>query len=163
MTLEWPAAEHPSEHATSHAVPSPVNQHLVVLAVLAVAMLAALALVPGALSGLLLVVGYPLEFLVMVVVAILLVSAVADVVAGWWEDVRSPAGRVLLRAVEGGGDPVRIAERLRAMDVPEGRARLCRDVAVRCLEGAARFGRLEGRLRREAAGWTREMIKEMKS
>ena len=59
-------------------------------------------------------------------------------------------------------DPRVVTERLRAMDVPEGRAQLCRDVAMRCLEGAARFERLEVRLRREAVGWTRMMIKEMK-
>jgi hypothetical protein len=35
-------------------------------------------------------------------------------------------------------------------------------VAVRCLEGAARFERLEARLHQEAAGWIRMMIKEMK-
>ncbi len=44
----------------------------------------------------------------------------------------------------------------------DGRARLCWDVAVRCLEGAARFERLGPRLRREAAGWMRMMIEEMK-
>ena len=50
---------------------------------------------------------------------------------------------------------------LRGVDI-EGRARLCRDVAARCLEGAARHGRLEGRLRREAAGWIFQMYKEMR-
>ena len=58
-------------------------------------------------------------------------------------------------------DPRVAAGRLRAMAV-EGRARLGRNVAVRCLEGAARFGRLEAMLRREAAGWMRMMIEEMK-
>jgi hypothetical protein len=48
------------------------------------------------------------------------------------------------------------------MDVPEGRPGLCLDMALRCLEGSARFGRLEAKLRREAAGWMRLMIKEMK-
>ena len=65
-----------------------------------------------------------------------------------------------LRAAEGHEDLRVVAERLRAIDVGRGRARLCRDVAVRCLEGAGRFRRLEGRLRREAAGWIRDMVKE---
>jgi hypothetical protein len=55
-----------------------------------------------------------------------------------------------------------IAERLRDVDICEGRPGLCLDMALRCLEGAARFGRLEGILRRETAGWVRMMIKEMK-
>ena len=50
--------------------------------------------------------------------------------------------------------------RLRAMDL-RGRARLCRDVAVRFLEGAERHTRLAARLRREAEGWRRLMFKEM--
>jgi hypothetical protein len=73
--------------------------------------------------------------------------------------------RVLLEAardIGDGGDPREIAERLRDVDVQEGRQVLCLDMALRCLEGAARFGRLEARLRREAAGWVRMMIKEMK-
>ena len=70
--------------------------------------------------------------------------------------------RISSRRLEAGDDPRAVAGRLRAMDVPEGRARLCRDVAARCLEGAARFGRLEARLRREGAGWIRLMLKEMR-
>jgi hypothetical protein len=74
-------------------------------------------------------------------------------------------GRVLLEAardIGDGGDPREIADRLRDLDVPEGRSMLCLDMTLRCLEGAARFGRLEARLRREAAGWVHLMIKEMK-
>ena len=42
-----------------------------------------------------------------------------------------------------------------------GRARRCRDVAVRCLGEAARHRRLADRLAREAEGWLRETIKEL--
>jgi hypothetical protein len=48
------------------------------------------------------------------------------------------------------------------VDVPDGRPRFCLGVALRCLEGAGRCDRLEGRLRREAAGWLRQAHKEMK-
>jgi hypothetical protein len=106
------------------------------------------------------VIGDPLWFLVAVVAATLCVSAVADGVAGWWADMRSPVRRAL-RAVEGGGDAREVARRLRGMEL-QGRIRLCCDVAVRCLEGAGRCGRLERRLRRGAAGWLREAIEEMK-
>jgi hypothetical protein len=71
-------------------------------------------------------------------------------------------GREAARDIGNGGNLREIAERLRTMDVPEGRPGLCLDMALRCLEGSARFGRLEAKLRREAAGWMRLMIKEMK-
>jgi hypothetical protein len=48
------------------------------------------------------------------------------------------------------------------VDVPDGRPRFCLDVAVRCLERAGRYDRLEGWLRREAAGWLRQAHKEMR-
>jgi hypothetical protein len=73
-------------------------------------------------------------------------------------------GRVLLEAardIGDGGDPREIANRLRDVDV-KGRPRLCLDMALRCLEGAGRFRRLETRLRREAEGWVKMLIKEMK-
>ena len=46
-------------------------------------------------------------------------------------------------------DPRVVAGRLRAMEVPEGRARLCRDVAVGCHEAARRYGRQGDRLASE--------------
>jgi membrane protein implicated in regulation of membrane protease activity len=57
-------------------------------------------------------------------------------------------------------DPRVVLERLRGLEL-RGRARLCREVAARCSEEAARHGRLERRLRGEAAGWLRETIKEL--
>ena len=45
-----------------------------------------------------------------------------------------------------------VPERLLALEL-RGRARLCRDVAVRCLGEAARHRRLADRLAREAEGW----------
>jgi len=39
---------------------------------------------------------------------------------------------------------------------------MCRDAAVRCLEGAVRYERGEGRLRSEAAGWVNMAFKELR-
>jgi hypothetical protein len=73
--------------------------------------------------------------------------------------------RVLLEAARDigrGGDPREITGRLEGVEVPEGRPRSYRDVAVRCLEMAGRHRRLEGRLRGEAAGWLKRASREMK-
>ena len=78
--------------------------------------------------------------------------------------VPTPCDDVLLegiRAVESGEDARWVAERLRGLDL-HGRAGPCLGVAVRCLEEAGRFRRLEGRLRREAGRWLRMTFKEMK-
>jgi len=60
-------------------------------------------------------------------------------------------------------DPRLVIMRLREARL-RGRAGLRRDVAVRCLEGAGRHRRLEGRLLREAERWLRrtkdELVKE---
>ena len=54
-----------------------------------------------------------------------------------------------------------VAGRLRGLPL-SGRAGLCRDVAARCLVEAARHRRLADRLTREAEGWLRETIKELR-
>ena len=54
-----------------------------------------------------------------------------------------------------------VAGRLRGLPLG-GRARLCMDVAVRCLEGAGSHQRLERRLTREAEGRVRQAIKELR-
>ena len=41
-----------------------------------------------------------------------------------------------------------------------GRARVCRDVAARCLERAGVYGGLERRLSREGRRWLRKAIRE---
>ena len=51
---------------------------------------------------------------------------------------------------------------VRLSDVLPGEARRWYAFAVESLEGAARFERLEARLLREAAGWMRMMIEEMR-
>ena len=53
------------------------------------------------------------------------------------------------------------SDRLLAMDVA-GRARLYRDIAVRCHEAADRYSHVGDRLRREAGYYTRLMRKELK-
>jgi len=122
------------------------------------------------------VLGDPVRLLAMVVVAYALLSLPLDALRRIEVDLNL-CGRTLLpgRVREGarlalsaaataigeGEDPRAVAERLRLVPV-EGRARLYRDVAVRCLEGAARYERVEGRLRREAAGWCKVAFKEMK-
>jgi hypothetical protein len=66
-----------------------------------------------------------------------------------------------ISALEGGEDAWVVAHGLVGVDLP-GRAGMCLGVARRFLREAGRHGRLEGRLRREAAGWVRETIREMK-
>ena len=68
--------------------------------------------------------------------------------------------RAAARVAESGEDVGRAAAGLEALRL-RGRARLCRDVAMRCLEQAGRHERLEGRLRREAGRWVREAIEEL--
>jgi hypothetical protein len=65
------------------------------------------------------------------------------------------------RALGEGEDAWVVAHGLQGV-VLEGRAGLCLGVARRCLEEAGRHGRLEARLRTEAARWLRETIKELK-
>ena len=65
------------------------------------------------------------------------------------------------KALEEGEDAWMVAHGLQGV-VLEGRAGLCLGVAVRCLREAGRHGRLEGRLRKEAAKWLKEAFKEMK-
>ena len=65
------------------------------------------------------------------------------------------------KALDEGEDAWVVAHGLQGVDL-EGRAGLCLGVAVRCLTEAGRHGRLEARLRKEAAVWLRETIKEMK-
>ena len=159
MTREWPVEEGEERHATRRAVPWPP------VALAATSLALVLLLVPGALDAVDPTVGDPVASLVALAVAYALFSMLADGLSVGWarlggERLLSRRGACML--MEQGEEPRDAAERLRAMDVPGGRAQLCRDVAVRCLEGAARSGRLEARLRREAAGWLRQMFKEMK-
>jgi hypothetical protein len=68
-----------------------------------------------------------------------------------------PAGQALLRAQRAiwlDEDPRVVIMRLRGVGL-RGRARLRRDIAVRCLERARRHRRLEGKLIREAEWWIR--------
>jgi hypothetical protein len=99
------------------------------------------------------------------VVAILALLALLALVLPDMESSPPIGTRLVLleaaRDIGDGGDPREIAGLLRDVDVQEGRTRLCLDMALRCLEGAARFGRLEARLRQEAAGWVLMLIKEM--
>ena len=154
MTREWPAGrpgpeatvgrEHATEHATSPAWPCAI--------VVATALI--LIIITGALftfdPG-------PCMSLVALGVAWVALSLIATGLSRGW---RRLGGWISLRRLE--DNPRAVAGRLWAMDVPKGRARLCRDVAARCLEGGARFERLEGRLRREEAGWINLMYKEMR-
>jgi hypothetical protein len=107
----------------------------------------------------------PLSSLVLIF-ALLSLLAIALPVLGSSPDDGTPSpGIALLAAADAigdGEDPRQIAKHLREVDVPEGRPRFCLDVALRCLEGAGRCDRLEGRLRREAAGWLRQADKEMR-
>ena len=177
MTREWPAEEHATGHATGHATSNatshliPIAWPLVILMVIAVA---ALTLFPGILDTLLTIfgsldgvralIGNPLEFLVMVVVATLFISAIVDHMAGPRDTTATtPPERALLRGIRAvglGDDPRAVARRLRGVDLPEGRPRLCRDVAARCLERAGGCRRLDRRLRREARRWLRAAVDE---
>ena len=157
VTLEWPAGS--PGHPTPRGAPWPP------VAMAATSLALVLLLVPGALDAIDPFVGNPVASLVALAVAYLLFSLLADGLSRGWArlgEERPLSRRGACMLVEQGEEPRDAAKRLRAMDVPEGRARLCRDVAVRCLEGAARSGRLEARLRREAAGWLRQMFTEMK-
>jgi len=159
VTREWPAEEAPSQ-APSHA--SPHNAPVILSILIPVAAtVAALALDPGARSALLTLIGDPLEFLVLFATAGLLVSLLADWMVEAWGD--APPRRALLhgmRAVARGDEPSGVARRLREADVPEGRSRLYRDVAARCLERAGVYGGLERRLSREGRRWLRAAIRE---
>jgi len=73
-----------------------------------------------------------------------------------WAVRRAIAPRSVLSACLRDGVP----ERLVSLEL-RGWARLCRDVAVRCLGEAARHRRLADRLAREAEGWVRQTIKEL--
>ena len=146
VTREWPAGSR--SHPTPRAAPWPP--------VLIVAFSLALVLLfnHGALDAVDPTTGNVCVSLAALAVAYAAFSLLATGLSRGWRWWRCSSRMTVDE------DPRVVAERLRAMDV-QGRARLCRDVAVRCLEGAARFERLEARLRREAAGWMRMMIKEM--
>jgi len=123
------------------------------------------------------VLGDPVHLLAMVVVAYALLSIPLDALRRIEVDlnlrgrtllpgrVRGTRAQVALfaavTAIREGEDSRAVAERLRSVPV-EGRARLCRDVAMRCLEGAARYERVKGRLKREAAGWCKVAFKELR-
>ncbi len=100
----------------------------------------------------------------IVLVATLFIAAIADSLTGPKDTVAAtPPERALLRglrAVALGDDPRAVARRLRGVDLPEGRPRLCRDVAARCLERAGGCRRLDRRLRREARRWLRAAVDE---
>jgi hypothetical protein len=108
--------------------------------------------------------GDPLSVLALVFAFIALLAITIPVLRSIPYD-RTPSPRTVLLAaavaIGDGEDPRQIADRLRDVDVPKGRARFCLDIAVRCLERAGTYDRLEGRLRREAAGWMRKAFKEM--
>ena len=147
MTREWPAGQ--SSRPTPRAVPWPPA----LLAAFTLALV--LLFTHGALEAIDPTTGNVCVSLAALAVAYAAFSLLATGLSRGWRWWRCSSRMTVDE------DPRVVAERLRAMDVPDGRARLCRDVAVRCLEGAARFERLEARLRREAAGWMRMMIKEM--
>jgi hypothetical protein len=108
-------------------------------------------LVPDALHGNIFGLG-----LLMILVSIIIIAALP----------LSPSPRQALlaavRALTDGEDPGSVLEGLRGVDVPEGRARMCLGVARRCLHRASRCRWVEWRMRREAAGWLRETIREMR-
>ena len=149
MTHTWPAD--PPGHPTPRAVDWPI--------VLLAASIIALVLynTPGALAAIDPLAG---DLCVSLGVLWLVYGAFSLLVSGM---ERGWALWRLRRSLAEGQEDLRlVAEGLRGLDVGRGRARLCRDVAVRCLEGAGRFRRLEAVMRREAAGWMREMKEEMK-
>ena len=132
MTREWPAGSR--SHPTPRAAPWPP--------VLIVAFSLALVLLfnHGALDAVDPTTGNVCVSLAALAVAYAAFSLLAT-------GLSRGCGRYPREVVE--EDPRVVAGRLRAMEVPEGRARLCRDVAVGCHEAARRYGRQGDRLASE--------------
>jgi hypothetical protein len=114
--------------------------------------LVAIGLIPGRFLG------TPAGLAVAGFLAALCLMAYLRAVAG-----ETPDHRIVSRALNDlqlDRDPRLVIMRLQEAGL-RGRAGLRRDVAVRCLEGAGRHRRLEGRLLREAERWLRRTKDEL--
>ncbi len=116
----------------------------------AVAVILAASPVPGALQ-------LPVDLVVALILGRACALVLLDVVEMWR---RTAAGQALTRAIRLGEDPHGVIERVRVLEL-RGRPRLCRNMALRCLERAGRCRRVERGMRREAAMWVRRAREEL--